>query len=91
MRPLTLALSTCALAALLGAGALVLSARMDTPPPLSFALVAYRADAGGALHAETLESGLSPSDCAFALGAAARLPIPAESLITCEPERFVNE
>lgn len=57
-----------------------------TPAPVTFALVAYRADAG-ALLSDTLDSGLSPDDCAFALGAAARLPDAAgEVLITCEPE-----
>jgi len=57
------------------------------PAPATFALVAYTAAPDGALHADTLDSGLSPSDCAFALGAAARMgPAIGEALITCELE-----
>ena len=87
MRPLTLALATCATASALAALALVMAARMDTPPPqpASFALVAFEPDASGALHAETLDSGLTLDDCAFAQGAAARLApaMPQPSLVSC--------
>jgi len=55
------------------------------PHPVSFALVAYEAGPGGALEAATLDSGLTPQDCAFAIGAAARLETPA-LLISCTPE-----
>lgn len=55
--------------------------------PVTFALVAYE-DRLGALYADVLDSGLSADDCAFALGAAYRLPMPsATRLVTCEAER----
>lgn len=59
-----------------------------TPQPLTFALVAYSGDAAGALHAETLDSGLSPADCAFGLEAGIRMgaEVRRELLLTCEPE-----
>ena len=60
----------------------------STAAPVAFALVAYTADAAGALHAETLDSGLSATDCAFGLEAGIRLgaEVRRELLLTCEPE-----
>lgn len=58
------------------------------PQPATFALVAYSAGPGGALEVETLDSGLSPEDCAWALGAAYRMggALPSELLVSCELE-----
>lgn len=58
-----------------------------SPAPPSFDLVAYGVESDGALHAYTLDSGLTVDDCARALA----LPSfyePPESmrLLTCEKE-----
>lgn len=51
--------------------------------PARFALVSYTASRFGALESDVLDSGLTVSDCAFALRAAPPRP-PQELLLTCE-------
>lgn len=68
----------CALAAL--ALCLFVIDRASAP---RFALVSYYAS-GGALESETLDSGLSASDCAFALEQGRVVAASAEILLTCE-------
>lgn len=69
---------------------LIVYAGIDTRPATeeqpAFALVSY-VDRLGALYAETLDSNLTASDCAFALEAGYRMGRPAsEVLLTCEVE-----
>ncbi len=54
--------------------------------PPTFALVSY-SDRLGALHAEELDSGLTATDCRFALQQAARFDVEPFELVTCELER----
>lgn len=51
--------------------------------PARFALVSYSATRFGALESDIVDSGLTVSDCAFALRTAPPSP-PQELLLTCE-------